>query len=194
MVKTCFQLVIKLSLFLLAKTHHVSGNLHPFSSSVLFSGKNWSFKRNWRRRSLWLQTPTLGRDPWGRPGAIPLNNWSVFFGKTMRKCGNNMEKTPRNGGFPMENHWTNAMFLMIFHFRLPDPEGQRVEPSRFRVEPAFYSKDKDQKLDIKEVVSLFFPDPRRYLAWWIVMIECGLFGLKLWNLWIEPFKIPVMLW
>jgi hypothetical protein len=44
------------------------------------------------------------------------------------------------------------------------------------------------------VVSLFFPDPRRYLAWWIVMIECGLFGLKLWNLWIEPFKIPVMLW
>ena len=100
MVKTCFQLVIKLSLFLLAKTHHVSGNLHPFSSSVLFSGKNWSFKRNWRRRSLWLQTPTLGRDPWGRPGAIPLNNWSVFFGKPWENVGTIWRKPLEMEVFP----------------------------------------------------------------------------------------------
>lgn len=31
------------------------------------------------------------------------------------------------------------------------------------------SKDKDQKLDIKEVVSLFFPDPRRVFRVWCAL-------------------------
>jgi len=48
-----------------------------------------------RRRPLGV---TLGAD------LVPSPKIRCFFGKTMRKCGNNMEKTPRNGGFPMENH------------------------------------------------------------------------------------------
>ena len=98
----------------------------------------------------------------------------------------------RNGGVYMENNWDNLRTILLMwkntwtfcvSFMENHPNQRDALMASYLIERWIQrvdeflaeersSKDNDQKLDIKEVVSLFFPAPRRYmwygLVWWIL--------------------------